>query len=142
ARIEQGFFEQVIEGDIVAVQGEQGFTSPITSEQLPQLNQDLASGRAEITASLAGDNALPTQGAALALEQPIVDDETDLMALIRGNRMRHDRRAIALKPQQLSWEVEGDSITLSFSLDAGSFATSIVRELVEEIAVERVYDNA
>ena len=61
------------------------------------------------------------------------------MALIRGNRMRHDRRDIALKPQDLAWTVDGNNITMTFSLDAGSFATSIVRELVIEEKVEREY---
>jgi len=93
----------------------------------------------QISAAMAGDNALPTQDDALLLEQPCLDSEPDLMALIRGNRMRHDRRSIALKAQDLTWSVEGDNITLSFSLDCGCFATSIVRELIEEIEVERVY---
>lgn len=139
-RIEQGLFEQVIAGDIVAINAEQVFSAPIESSQLEAFNQQRAQGLVEISAALAGDNTLPTQGAALSIEQPIVDDEVDLMALIRGNRMRHDRRVIALKPQQFSWHIEDDAITLSFGLDAGSFATSIVRELVEEIEVERVYD--
>ncbi|QIA64254.1 tRNA pseudouridine(13) synthase TruD [Vibrio astriarenae] len=140
-RIEQGLFEQVIQGDVIAQQGVAGFSAPVVKEQIESLNSEFSSGTISITAALAGDNALPTADAALAIEQPIVDQEADLMALIRGNRMRHERRSIALKPQDLSWEVEGDSITLSFSLDAGSFATSIVRELVEEIPVERVYEN-
>ncbi len=38
--------------------------------------------------------------------------------------MRFDRRAIALKAQNLSWQGQEDQITLRFSLDAGSFATS------------------
>ncbi|WP_394240100.1 tRNA pseudouridine(13) synthase TruD [Vibrio astriarenae] len=140
-RIEQGLFEQVIQGDVIAQQGVAGFSAPVAKAQIESLNSEFSSGTISITAALAGDNALPTAEAALAIEQPIVDQEADLMALIRGNRMRHERRPIALKPQDLCWEVEGDSITLSFSLDAGSFATSIVRELVEEIPVERVYEN-
>ncbi|GAL10434.1 tRNA pseudouridine 13 synthase [Vibrio astriarenae] len=140
-RIEQGLFEQVIQGDVIAQQGVAGFSAPVAKAQIESLNSEFSSGTISITAALAGDNALPTAEAALAIEQPIVDQEADLMALIRGNRMRHERRSIALKPQDLCWEVEGDSITLSFSLDAGSFATSIVRELVEEIPVERVYEN-
>lgn len=61
------------------------------------------------------------------------------MALIRGNRMRHDRRAISLKAQDLTWSADENSVTLKFSLDAGCFATAIVRELIEEIEVERSY---
>ncbi|MGL6314764.1 tRNA pseudouridine(13) synthase TruD [Vibrio sp. WXL103] len=139
ARIEQELFDQVIEGDIVTT--EQGVSAPATFEQLGELNQALKAGELLVTALMAGDNQLPTQAQALALEQPVVDDEQDLMALIRGNRMRQERRSIALKPKDLAWKVESDNITLSFSLEAGAFATSIVRELVEEIPVERVYES-
>ncbi|GAL36375.1 tRNA pseudouridine 13 synthase [Vibrio maritimus] len=74
-----------------------------------------------ITAALAGDNALPTTDDAEKLEQSILDLEPDLMALIRGNRMRHDRRAIVLKPESLDAQWDEDSVTLSFFLDSGSF---------------------
>lgn len=136
ARIEQGVFSQFIAGDIALKAGEQHLVS---ADELAEFNAQLSNREVEISAPLAGDNALPTQAQALALEQPFLDEEVDLMKLIRGNRMRHDRRGVALMPQALTWSVSGDELTLSFSLDAGSFATSIVRELIEEIAVERVY---
>ncbi|GEA62462.1 tRNA pseudouridine(13) synthase TruD [Vibrio comitans] len=94
----------------------------------------------EITAALAGDNALPTSDAALEIEQAAVDAEPDLMALIRGNRMRHDRRAIKLLPEQLSWESSNDQVVVKFWLDSGCFATSIMREVIEEIPFERSFD--
>ncbi|USD41564.1 tRNA pseudouridine(13) synthase TruD [Vibrio sp. SCSIO 43135] len=136
ARIEQGLFEQVVEGDIVLKHQQQLTVESGNQEELQSL---VERGGVDITAAMAGDNALPTQSDALNLEQPHLDDEPDLMALIRGNRMRHDRRAIALKPQNLRWKNCEDQVTLTFSLDAGCFATAIVRELVEEKAVEREY---
>ncbi len=137
SRIEKGCFEHFIEGDIALYNGEQQL---IDAKNIGEYNERLSQDKAQVSAALAGDNALPTQAHALAIEQEFLDSEEDLMKLIRGNRMRHDRRAIALKPQGLSWEVDNDSITLTFSLDAGSFATSIVRELIEEIPVERIYE--
>jgi tRNA pseudouridine13 synthase len=100
----------------------------------------LDNARIQLTAALAGDNQLPTKDKALIIEQRIVDSEPDLMALIRGNRMKHDRRDVLLKPTNLSYEVCDDAITLKFSLTSGSFATSLVRELIEEIPVERQFD--
>ncbi len=128
ARIEKQIFDQVIVGDIVLNGDTQQHieTLPIETE-------------APITAALAGDNSLPTSGEVLELEQACVDAEPDLMALIRGNRMRHERRAVSLKPSDLTWSSNEDQVTLKFSLDAGCFATAIVRELAEEIPVERVY---
>ncbi|WP_217522156.1 tRNA pseudouridine(13) synthase TruD [Vibrio metschnikovii] len=137
ARIQSGCFESFIEGDIAL---KDGVSELVSDEQLTEFNQQLADQKVQITAALAGDNALPTQGTAQALEQQALDAEPDLMKLIRGNRMRHDRRVIALHPQQLQWQVDNNNILLSFTLDAGSFATSVVRELIEEIPVERVYD--
>ncbi|EEN97605.1 tRNA pseudouridine(13) synthase TruD [Vibrio cholerae] len=136
-RIEQGCFARFIEGDI-ALAEQQMFN---VDGDLALWDQRLQAGEVAISAALAGDNALPTSGQALPLEQAELDAEPDLMALIRGNRMRHDRRAIALKAQKLSWQVQEDQITLRFSLDAGSFATSLVRELIEEIPVVRHYDQ-
>lgn len=137
ARIEAGCFNHFVEGDIALNNGEQVL---LAQEQLNEFNQLLAQDKVQVTAALAGDNALPTKAEALTIEQPLLDNEEDLMKLIRGNRMRHDRRAIALKAKNLTWEVEGNSVTLKFALDSGSFATSIVRELIEEIPVERVYE--
>ncbi|MGP8308378.1 tRNA pseudouridine(13) synthase TruD [Vibrio sp. YIC-376] len=136
ARLEQDVFDKFILGDVA--QTSSG-NIVVDADNMAEIQAQLIDGKASITAALAGDNALPTQADALALEQPFLDEEPDLMALIRGNRMRHDRRNIALKPQDFAWNVEGNNITLTFSLDAGSFATSIVRELVNEVKVEREY---
>lgn len=125
-RIEQDCFAAPIEGDIVMLNGK------------PQpFEQEFDA----ITAALAGDNELPTQGAARALEQEVVDSEPDLMALIRGNRMRHDRREISLHPTDLSWSAEQDEVKVCFWLSSGNFATSIFREVVEEIPFEREFNQ-
>lgn len=138
ARIEADCFQRFIDGDIALRNGDQEL---VQLDQLADINNDLAAQKVKISAALAGDNQLPTQGQALMLEQAQLDAEPDLMQLIRGNRMRHERRAIALLPQEFTWSVDDNTITLSFSLDAGSFATSVLRELIIEIPVERTYDN-
>lgn len=135
-RIEKGLFTQAVDGDLIL---QDKALQAVELDSLERVNSQLMQGDVQLTAALAGDNELPTKNQALTLEQPHLDAEPDLMALIRGNRMRHDRREIGLMPQGLSWEVEGDNVTLTFSLDAGCFATAIIRELIEEIEVERQY---
>ncbi|MEF1288646.1 tRNA pseudouridine(13) synthase TruD [Vibrio sp. M260118] len=137
-RIEKDLFAQPVIGDLVQHGNER---VSVSSDNLATISEQVTLGQAQITAAMAGDNALPTQGQALDLEQPHLDAEPDLMVLIRGNRMRHERREIALMPQGLTWHVEDDHVTLNFSLDSGCFATAIVRELVEEIEVERLYNE-
>ncbi|CAH0538583.1 tRNA pseudouridine(13) synthase TruD [Vibrio marisflavi] len=135
-RIEKQYFNQLIVGDIAQ---KDSTLSDVTEQNIGQLNQSLQKRDVAITAALPGDNELPTKQQALELEQKHLDAEPDLMSLIRGNRMRHDRRAIALHPENLQWQVEKDTVTLSFSLSAGSFATSIVRELALASEAERSY---
>ncbi|MCW8345178.1 tRNA pseudouridine(13) synthase TruD [Vibrio sp. ZSDZ65] len=131
-RIEQQCLDRALLGDIVTVEDQQVVVSESNYDEL------LAS-KAAITGALAGDNALPTQDEALALEQRHLDNEPDLMLLIRGNRMRHDRRDISLVPQQLDVSVDGDALQLRFFLDSGSFATSILREIAVLEEVERQF---
>ncbi|MFA0567243.1 tRNA pseudouridine(13) synthase TruD [Vibrio gallaecicus] len=136
-RIQKSVFDKAVVGDIVFSANNH---LKVTTENQDAINQDLEQGVSELTVALAGDNALPTEDKALEIEQVHLDSEPDLMALIRGNRMRHDRREVSLKPTGLTWEVNEDNVVLKFSLDAGCFATAIVRELVEEIHVERHFD--
>lgn len=136
-RITEGYFSQPIDGDILLDRSDRIVNENVTSEENIQKIQ---SGELSISAALAGDNQLPTTDTALALEQPNLDAEPDLMALICGNRMRHERRSVELHPENLTWSSEGDTLTLNFSLTSGSFATVIVRELLQEIEVERTYE--
>ncbi|CED72213.1 tRNA pseudouridine synthase D [Aliivibrio wodanis] len=136
-RITEGYFSQPVDGDILLDRSDRIVNENVTSEENIQKIQ---SGELSISAALAGDNQLPTTDTALALEQPNLDAEPDLMALICGNRMRHERRSVELHPDNLTWSSEGDTLTLNFSLTSGSFATVIVRELLQEIEVERTYE--
>ncbi|MGR6841465.1 tRNA pseudouridine(13) synthase TruD [Aliivibrio wodanis] len=136
-RITEGYFSQPVDGDILLDRSDRIVNENVTSEENIQKIQ---SGELSISAALAGDNQLPTTDTALALEQPNLDAEPDLMALICGNRMRHERRSVELHPENLTWSSEGDTLTLNFSLTSGSFATVIVRELLQEIEVERTYE--
>ncbi len=137
SRIEQQLMATLLSGDIVK---QAGNSFEVSDDHLLEMQAQLAQGNVILTAALAGDNALPVKGKALELEQSIVDSEPDLMALIRGNRMQHDRREVLLKPKGLRYQVQNDHITLCFSLPSGSFATAVVRELAEEIPLERRFD--
>ena len=136
ARVEKEILNLALLGDIV--KRDQQLVL-VTNANREIINHDLAQGIGRVTAAMAGDNSLPTESNALTFEQPYLDAEGDLMSLIRGNRMQHDRRSCILIPQDLQWSILEDSVTLQFSLTSGSFATSVVRELINEIEVERTY---
>lgn len=136
-RIEQHVFDQLMEGDLV--QSPQGETISVESKNITTLQSQLEEGHVVLTAALAGDNALPTKAEAQVLESQFLEAEPDLMKLIQGNRMRHDRRVVGLQAENMNWQVDKHDIVVSFSLPVGCFATSILREVVDTVEAERVY---
>ena len=84
-----------------------------------------------ITAALPGSGEWGTQREALAFEQAAVAEETELQTLLVREKVEAARRAMLLYPQQLSWNWWDDvTVEIRFWLPAGSFATSVVRELI------------
>jgi tRNA pseudouridine13 synthase len=60
-----------------------------------------------------------------------VADAPELQSLLVREKVEAARRAMLLYPQQLSWNWWDDvTVELRFWLPAGSFATSVVRELI------------
>ncbi len=132
ARIKEKLLQRPLEGDLlINLQKE-----TLLVEDIEQAKALLAcDGKTDkkwlISAPLTGDNALPTTADAEAFEQSIINQEPDLLAIIRANRMQHDRRPLLLMPKKMNWQIKEDELTLSFSLPAGSFATALVRELIQ-----------
>ena len=50
-------------------------------------------------------------------------------------------RPLLLKPEQMSWQQDGEVLTLSFFLPAGAFATSVVRELMQAEEADHGFRN-
>ncbi|ANI31021.1 tRNA pseudouridine synthase D [Yersinia entomophaga] len=129
-RLAQNSAMQVLEGDALQLSG-RGSWFVAQAEELESLQQRLDAGELNVTAPLPGDGDLGTQGAALAFEQNCLADQTELLSLLKRERVEGARRAILLRPQEMSWDW-WDEVTLElrFWLPAGSFATSVVREIM------------
>ncbi|PSU52494.1 tRNA pseudouridine(13) synthase TruD [Photobacterium aphoticum] len=134
ARIENNTVRSVMAGDWL--ESEADPRGMLVATVTDSIQQDVDAGRLSITAPMMGDNALPTTADAQAFEMAIVEQEPALLKLIRDNRMRHERRPLLLKPEQVEWQHDGDTITVSFALPAGCFATAVVREMMQEIVDE------
>ena len=128
ARLDKGLLTTPLLGDCLAVPNRHDCTLVESIDDT--LLADLHAGRCAITAPLVGDNALPTKADAEAFELSIIDQEPALLALIRDNRMRHERRTLVLKPEAMTWKIENNDIIVSFALPAGCFATSVMREVI------------
>lgn len=129
-RLKKPDFNQVVDGDALQLAG-RGSWFVATNEELSVLQQRVDNGELLITAPLPGDGAWGTLNAALEFEQRCVEQETDLQALLVRERVEAARRAMLVKPAELRWNWWDDvTVEVSFWLPAGSFATSVVRELM------------
>ncbi|AUX94552.1 tRNA pseudouridine(13) synthase TruD [Mixta gaviniae] len=129
---QQGSLTQAMPGDALQLTG-RGSWFVAAEEELPQLQPRIENNELRITAPLPGRGEWGSRDAALAFEQQSLADETALMALLERERVEAARRAMLVIPRDMRWSWCDDAtLTLSFWLPAGSFATSIVRELFEQ----------
>lgn len=125
-RIELGLAQQVLNGDILQLNGSHSWFVVDESEDLAQLQQRLAQQDVLLTAPLIGEE----EKSAVDFENEIFAQHQALFALMRQERMKAARRPILMQPQQFQWQFEPNGLRLQFALPAGSYATALIRELV------------
>jgi tRNA pseudouridine13 synthase len=60
----------------------------------------------------------------------VVAEFTDWLNALEHLGLQQERRVLVLKPQEMSWTLQDNTLHLAFSLPAGSYATMLVRELL------------
>ncbi|MDR3103596.1 MAG: tRNA pseudouridine(13) synthase TruD [Yokenella regensburgei] len=123
-------FNQVVDGDALQLAG-RGSWFVATVEERDELQARVDNRELMITAAMPGSGEWGTQRTALAFEQSALAQETLLQSLLVREKVEASRRAMLLYPQQLNWNWWDDvTVELRFWLPAGSFATGVVRELI------------
>ncbi|MEW7866295.1 tRNA pseudouridine(13) synthase TruD [Aeromonas diversa] len=129
ARIEQGLAHTLLAGDCLMLKGSHSiFSEP---EVTPELAARLASGDVQLTAPLWGRGRLASQHEAAAFEEAALSSLAEWREGLEKAGLDQERRPLLLRPEAMSWQLEDDTLTLSFFLPAGAFATSVVRELID-----------
>jgi len=82
-----------------------------------------------LSAPLWGTGKNSVSDEALAFENNIVEQSIELADGLVACGLKHERRALMLYPENMSWEAIDDGIKLNFSLPVGCYATSVLREL-------------
>jgi tRNA pseudouridine13 synthase len=130
ARVALGTWNQAMDGDIWALAGSHSWFGP--EAFTPALAARLTDGDIAPSGPLWGEGEPPSADAAGALERGVAAAHPDLVAGLAAARMRHDRRPLRLLPRDLHWQwLEPDMLELAFELPAGSYATVVVRELLQ-----------
>ncbi|HDG1674259.1 MAG: tRNA pseudouridine(13) synthase TruD [Kluyvera cryocrescens] len=129
-RLKKPDFNQVVDGDALQLSG-RGSWFVASVEEQATLQARVDARELMITAALPGSGDWGTQRDALEFEKAVLAEEIALQSLLEREKVEAARRAMLLYPQQMSWNWWDDvTVELRFWLPAGSFATSVVRELI------------
>jgi tRNA pseudouridine13 synthase len=130
ARVADGTWAALEPGDVANLDSK-GSVFPVDSID-EQLTQRIAALDIHPTGPLWGRDDLMSQARIRTLEQQVAVQYDDPCALVIAAGMRQERRALRLAVREFSHTREGDDVVLRFWLTKGSFATTVLRELIDD----------
>lgn len=139
ARIAQSLFSCLLTGDVVQLDGSGSVFCVPQPDNI--LEQRLQQKDIHLTAPLAGDGKTLVTDDAAAFEQSALAPYQHWVNGLIALRVKTERRAMRLIPQQLTASQQGNDICLEFALPTGCFATSVLRELVNYQDVGRHFST-
>ena len=132
ARVVEGTWNRAIPGDILMFDCSQScFKSPCPDAEIITRIESKA---IHPSAVLWGKGTQDASADALAIEQQVVEAHEELAQGLLASGMEKARRALRVNVQNLEWQfADPTTLTLWFNLPAGSYATALLREIVEAI---------
>ena len=136
-RIQESNWQRVMTGDVLMLAGSH---SVFVAEQneLAALQQRLDEHDLSISGPLAGRGGIACEGDAASLEQIVLNRYPDLMQGLQAAGLEQARRPFTVWPENLQWEIDDRTLTLQFFLPAGSYATALLREIIEYDQAEQI----
>lgn len=130
-RLQNQQFNQVLPGDALVLTGSNSFFVDDGSDSTIPQRYDTAD--LSPTAPQWGAGNLPSRDEARALEQAVAQAHPRVTDFLASAGFEQERRAIKIWPERLEWLGKGDTLTVSFSLPSGCFATSVLRECIDMV---------
>ena len=140
ARVQDGSWNTGLAGEVFNLDGS---GSIFASEDIDDtLRARLANGDIHPTGALWGVDNDKISGLAAQIEDKVVNNSPLLTQLATGLEQRHvkaQRRALRLPIEDMSWEWPDEqhndtqTLVLSFTLTTGSFATSVLASMVQQL---------
>jgi tRNA pseudouridine13 synthase len=128
-RVSDASWNRAIPGEALQLSGSHSFFVANTVD--PELEQRVLSMDVHPTGPLIGSGETPVTGAARQLESGSLADQQAWCTGLARAGLRQERRALRLQVTGLAWTwPQPDCLELTFSLGAGAYATSVLRELV------------
>ena len=130
ARVNAGNWNAPLVGDAMQLEGSHSYF--IAASVDADLSGRVASQDIHPTGPLHGRGENPAQGACRELEAAVLADHAGWCAGLEAAGLKLDRRALRLGVTDLAWQWgPSGELVLTFSLPAGAYATSVLREVIQ-----------
>lgn len=135
-RIQSTGWNELIDGEVMMLQGTHSIFTPdiIDDELLQRFKQ----GDIHPTTALWGRGRLGSEKKLLALEESVAETLSAWCSGLENQGLKQERRASRLFPENVSVKAGDESsgglltnVNLSFSLPSGTYATAVLREIVQ-----------
>lgn len=127
-RLRDGSWLSCLRGEALNPQGRGGFFVCDSPDE--EILKRIASGSLHITGPLWGSGEPIVRDEVAALESAVISTDAKLATGLAATRLDHDRRALRVIPENLTWELGEDLLTISFGLPKGAYATGVLAELL------------
>lgn len=127
-RVRRGDWNRIIDGDLAMLDG----TQSIFPCDNPDSDIEDRVKRLDIhpTGPMPGEKGTQPTGSAMQMEQVALQNWPQLVEVLQAQRVQTSRRALRLIPAGLEWSIEDDGLVLAFSLPPGTYATTVLREIL------------
>jgi len=129
SRLRNGCLNKPLPGDVMQLAGSNSF---FCAQQIDNsIIQRIQQRDIYMSAPLWGKGNLASESDALQFEQELALQHLTIAQTLENLGLNQERRAINLFPNDLEWSWTNDALNLIFSLPSGTFATSVLRELLD-----------
>ena len=128
-RVAAGDWSQLAPGDLASLDGSSSHFSVAAVDE--ELRRRLNAFDIHPSGPLWGRGAPASQGEALQHELETAREFSAVAELLATQGLMQERRALRSAIRELSSERDGSTVSLSFSLGRGQFATAVLREICE-----------
>lgn len=134
-RLRRDCWSRPLEGEVWGLSGSHSIFGPVELDEV--LLERHARHDLHLTGPLWGAGELRSAGEVRAIEQGVAEAHADLCRGLEGAGMSQERRSLRLVPEGLEGGLDAEGLWLRFALPAGSYATVLLRELVETMEPTR-----
>jgi len=134
ARVERGDWNQLLAGDVANLNGSNSVFAVDVVDAV--LQHRCAEFDIHPTGPLWGSGELASKGEVMELEREVAARFSSFQTGLGQAGLNQERRALRMWVRDFAWTLEATQLILRFSLSRGSFATTVIAELLGAAANE------